>query len=741
MSAQEVEVYNEFFPDKDTIDLGMCLVNDSLFTSFMIKNNSGVKLVLGDQTPSYVLQIRQGNLDEFVPNKLPSTFWDFLAGTTRQYTLKYYALNYFPLGRKTVTLRIGLYDPAVISDPQNDEDLTFFKDFVITCLKTDKFIDCYDKTVFFDSVYVNPIDTIRYFWKLVNTSKNFLQIEEQRFKMLSPIPVDTEITVVQRTEPVDFPSNKTTKEWQINYYPLDKLQDSATFQVMYKPEPVAQPEKWDSVSVKIYGTGVEQKLTLFDSDYDFRNDTIFIGDVRVGAKATIKGIMLNEGNIPFGSIAQDILNIEDNEPSAHFSLIKGLNSHNAHIRPQSTDTFSFDFSPKDIGTITARFVIKSDLAGRKIRGVPKSALTRTIYITGRGIEARINTVSREIDFGSIVIHPECPTSSDTSVFIANNGNAELVISAIELEPSPPSPFEITPQTLTIMPYSQELVNIKFSTEAQPVGVEFNWKMNIISNAKIGNDTFAITLKAMGIEPMPMLVSIPKAKAKPGTRIALPILVEKDKINYSSEFSTDLLYDNTLLRYINYSKLSTAAENAQTPLIFETTSEGKLSIQLKMPNVAEMNFLPKDTLILLYFDSYLGSQLSTPVSIINPVFGDGICSKVLTPVITNGTFTLDSVCGLSWKAVPHPEADFVFEKIYPNPASDEIEFEFTQPVERLARVVIFNNYGEEIMELVDKILKKGDYSYKADLTGLPSGTYFCVYTCGIFKKSILFTVTK
>ena len=64
-----------------------------------------------------------------------------------------------------------------------------------------------------------------------------------------------------------------------------------------------------------------------------------------------------------------------------------------------------------------------------------------------------------------------------------------------------------------------------------------------------------------------------------------------------------------------------------------------------------------------------------------------------------------------------------KQAYPNPAHDEITWEFTLAEATLIELWIYNKLGQDVFQLLDKHLDKGKHSIKIDASNFENGIYF------------------
>ena len=153
------------------------------------------------------------------------------------------------------------------------------------------------------------------------------------------------------------------------------------------------------------------------------------------------------------------------------------------------------------------------------------------------------------------------------------------------------------------------------------------------------------------------------------------------------------------------------------------------------------FLPNDTLIILKFHSYLGENISTPISFANPKVGDGICSNVLNIEKQNGLFTLDSVCGLDLKVSPISKPANILKRVYPNPAIDKINIEYVLNESSSVQIAIYNIFAEKVKEVFNAYKSEGQYIIEHSYLGLPPGFYYCILSSNSEKSVKTFIISK
>ena len=700
------KIYNNN-TQSDTVYLGMCLVGDSLQSKFTLENTGDISLTLGEKSPSYILGMIIGHPQDFEEfSQIEKVPFELGVGINKPLTIQYNATNklpIYPVGIKMAMLKLGIYDSRISPDEVKESDLVTTRRFILIAKKTSHYIDCFDDLIVFDSVYINPNLPANKSCMVQNNSNFSLNLDSQKIRMLSPILIDSEFSAQKYNYPLPMPSKKNTVEWQIYYSPKDMKGDSAYFELYYLPQP-DNPTKTDTVKVKLTGIGVKQKLEPDSLKSDlFIGDTLDFGEVRLGSSKEFIAVLTNKGNIPLSVLSQDIYNQNNELATDNYSITQKFRRSENELMPNQYDSVKILFTPTVRGQFLYKYVIKSDIFSRHILSLPKNINEITFYLKGKGVEPQISILSDKIDFGNIVISPECSNSRDTLIPIANIGNTWLKIKSAEIfPPIPISKFRIVDYKANIEADSSMFLKLNFSSGN--LG-QFTSRLLLTTNSTHPLDSIWINLSAEGVEPMQVDLRIPtNIEAKPGRNIVIPILAEQNKIIKARTFHDTLTYDRTTLVFEGFETVGTSSEGAPYINIGEVTGGGRAYISISMPS--NSFFLKRDTLIVLKFKSYLGEKNSTEIAFADPHFGDGICDFVLTPKFTNGLFSLDSVCGLELKTVPLKKGTYRFEAILPNPVADKFTMEYELPYPNIVGITIYDSFGNQIRELLNNYLPAG-----------------------------------
>ncbi|MFH1049900.1 MAG: T9SS type A sorting domain-containing protein [bacterium] len=724
------EIYN------DTLDFGICIVGDTISKTFLIKNTGSKTLKLGPTRPSFSIEetgglAHQDDHEEFRDTILifPKEIYIQPDSSARIKVLYDATIdtNSYPIGEKFARLTIGLYDFELSKPPDSLKDCVASINIILSVRKVRHFVDGYCNSYNFDSVYVNPASPIDFKWKVANASSKYLQIDTQRVVWRTVPLSPPEFNIENKQLPIPLLPKDKPIDWNISYYPVNRGQDKTVLYIGAKVN-----EYQDFTYLDISGTGVEQDLVVLASNASgYKKDTIDIGRVWVGQSKEIWALFGNNGNMNFGAGKQYIFDgFEGDFPSETFSITKPI-PDDRHFFISQGDTFKLKFSAGRKGPFVARYIIESDISQRKIRGVPESALKEIFYLKGEGIEPQLVPEHDTIDFGNVVWHPDCSTSRTFTLKLRNTGNTELQIINILYKP----PFSIeyfrTEPLSYLSPLALDSINIIFTPNIQE---SYLSELIFITNGNPPQDSIKVILKATKSDPDYVRLSISKDfRVKPGNLISIPLEVNSKLVTKARTFQTELTYNKTILKYLSYEKIGTAAEIADIIEITEFNGGGRLKIYIETPTNGTF-FMSQDTLIKLNFGTYIGDNLSTSLAYIEPLFGDGICNKVLLPLDTNGLVTIDSICGLQQLLLPQGYGNFLIGEIAPNPVSNfamvHYELKYEIPIE----ITIYNELGIPVKNYFNGIQSSGIY-YKEIPTGdFPTGIYYLQFKSGIFSTN-------
>ncbi|MBP7214459.1 MAG: hypothetical protein KBA52_02320 [Candidatus Kapabacteria bacterium] len=720
--SQEIgKIYSINYPADTVVNYGPCYIGDSLSETFRIENLTNDNFIIYEVMPTFGI-LRDPNetfIDEFrsYKNVAPLFPINLAAQSKTTLIIQYNAstdLFTSPLGWYHSILQVGFSEVS-------DTNLVYGKKFYLRAKKTNKAIDGYEDLLNFDSIYINSTVKESIIWRVKSVLKDSISLVDQKFILLSPqLTTDEFISHFYSINPV-FRYKGEALTWQFEYAPLDMGVDSGRVELAYKPFVDTYPDSIQKASCKLQGVGVKQDIRLNYANYDFRNDTIFLGNIQSSKLLKINAQIKNYGNIPFNSIDEQITAENLNITS---QILKKIKDNPASINQNGTGEFSFEIKINNIGDFVFRYEITSDISQRNIKFAPASANKIVFYIVGKAIEPLIAVSSILIQFPTIYQYlPYCESTSDTTLYIHNLGNDTLRINQILIENDIPEFTFTTDKTdLSIPPKSKDSILIIFSPILTKL---FTADLLLISNSENQIDTVKIGLMGSSVAPSATSISIGDYKGKPGSIIEIPIMVDSN-IVFSSNFSDTIYYNRSILQYVGYKNQGTASQEPIENISIKEDSSGYLAIYVKKPTTTR--FYENKILIKLQFKIYLGNSPSTLISFLNPRFGNQYCDYALRipkENIKNGYFEIDSVGGIDMKAYPIVKPAIQIESLSPNPVKDKIDIKLWSEDETFLKLAIYDYYGNMIMQNDFGIIEAGDYYISQDFAIEPTGMYLIV----------------
>lgn len=732
-------IWNEI-PGDTLVNMGPCFIEDSLETRFSFINDGNFPAYVDYVSPTIIIRrgvneqivqefrqfeqltVPQGNVVEIPADSIFNILISYNPDR----------LSIAPLGWQEAHL-----DLAMTSDP-NLTDILTEKRFRLRAKKTRLYLDSYEDTLRFDSVYVNPTSIKEKSIRLKSTWRDNISVFSQSVDYLSPVTSEPEFDIEIYDVTPEFPKKYQIVDWPVRYFPVNRGVDSAFFEVNFKPLPNQFPDSIDRIPVWVTGIGVEQELRISNSNYDILGDTIDVGNIRVDVTNNIFGTITNSGNIPFGFDEELLFDATTQQETKIISIANSLLDEN-DLPPNGNVSFELNITPNQIGYFLYEYRIISDIIDREIHGVPASNTYKSFFIKGNATLPRLSLPADSINIGSIVLNTvECPTIRDTLVQISNSGNEELIIRSIEMEPPfPASQFNVFPKSLIIPPNADTNIRITFQSGSDNIG-EHVAKIIFNLNVDPPNDVEELTITATGLPPVKAELSLPNdLKAKPGTVIRMPLLLKNGGSSpsvFGKSFDGELRYDSTLLVYRNRISLNTAFEGSG---IIISESPGTLNISA----VNESFFQESDTLLILEFDTFLGFRPATELTLNEVFISDGDCPQILNLTINSGEFRTDSVCALDDIAIPVPFGEFDFSIISKNPIDDDISLYFKLPFATEVSLEVFDIFGNKVEEGIFAYFDEGEHKRKMSFKGLSQGSYFIVMQAGEYTKSLPFGIIK
>lgn len=722
----EARIRSFIMPDSNRIiNAGPCLLNDSIQFYFELHNSGTNALYMERLVPSFLLGHSpydqagfQFNLYKdrplipmtILPNESDTLILDFKAGD----------LVVSNLGWHHALLAMSFYNNNTKQIPPVTPIDTFF----LKVKKTDKFFDNFDDVINFDSVYINPTNPEIRIWRGKNTFNREILLRESKLNYISQSQIKQEFNVDGEIDNIKIiPYGIISRN--ISYKPLVIGGDSAIITNYFAPNPISEPDKIDSSSVLLLGTGVKQELTIMSCNYDFRADSIFLGDLKNNSNVNIILKIKNTGNIPIYAISENIINLLDLEISEQFNLIKRFQYSEKYLLPNDTATIELEYIPQGNGLANYLYEINTNLGERKIYGFNESDKKLKFYLFSNVVSPKYSVINDSLNFGNIVLNRvECPARRDTTIRISNLGQNDLILYDVRVEPDfPKVPFRLIEYTQTIPPNEDGFIKLAFEATSDQV-MDFDATIFIKTNEGYPSIEKEINLFAKTLPPISTELSIDRGlKTQPGSIIEVPLVLRYEGGNpvvFSNKFTTDIIYDRSLLEFIGINTLNTATEG--TVNLSDTyENSDKPHISLNFQSSSNNYFIDKDTIVKLRFNTYLGERVSTEIAMSNSFFADNRCNNLFNIKLNNGIYTTDSVCGVELKAVQRPNS-ILSMKIFYN-FGNNIKVNYKVPYNSNIKLSLYDNYGNKIREYIDRLYNQGTYEYYLDDKQLVTGIYF------------------
>lgn len=591
--------------------------------------------------------------------------------------------------------------------------------FRLRAMKTRSILGSTTPWVRFDSVYVNPKPLIPNLpYKVDNVAPQHVPVDRQIREMITSVIGTPEITV--DTFPAAEFGPRGSLTWAVRYAPVDRGRDSALFHLVYRPNRGATIQ--DTLVSSISGIGVEQVYRAIDVYGDpqavaLRTDTVDFGDVNADGSGgvTARIIFRNSGNINVHVTNETELGTP--RDTLAYKVERSLLSNGAACATNAFDTLIVRFDPVEGGTHVMRYDITTDLRSRPIMGVPDGAQTTTLYFRGFARKPQLQVSPSSIDFGTVVILPTCTSSSERQLTVRNVGNVALRVDSIVMRPAGVA-ITAVPANAVIEIAEQQVFTLRYA----PSAVEtLNGSIVLYTNAF--GIPYEIAATGASVLPDTITVSIPQdLRLKPGTVLSMPILVDADRVPFAENARSVVSFDPTLLKYRGSRTSNTAAEGA-TIVRLDESPRGELHLELD----ANGAFLPRDTMIVLLFDTYLGDRQRTELAIsdVTTQFGNAGCPSVLDVTAANGSFEIDSVCGLSYKTAA-AQGFVVSASVFPNPASTDAQITFATGEQQDITINIIDHLGRpssDVQRPTSGVLRPGLTLESIDVSQLNPGLYF------------------
>lgn len=735
---------------QDTIFFGITREGVPIRKSFYVRNTGNVKLSIKEPLiPHYsVTNSYAGPPDPLKDNDKLEFNPEFVFSENNIDTVENWQAFLMRFDARALPFRSGLIEAKLtvsVTIPDNSLPEGYrvvgSASFILSARKLQARPNAVDN-VEFDSVYVNnPCPDNKVVWSVTNEIEKAVVLTGQRMVIIHSSSGSafslSGLTYEKTLEP-----NETVGP-VLEYKPTRRGPDTTRFYMRYR-----SGTEEDSIDVLVRGVGVEQEMRLDSAIqdlsteyYTFPGDTINLGNVRVGEQSSVTAYFSNKGNLPFRMRPNGQILKESIFPENGYNFSSVLSPFpDVTVPIGSTAKTTIRVAPTKAGTHLLRCEIASDIIApeRGIKCVPAEAAARVFFVRFNGIKPVVQADKNELDFGSVIRVQECQQSKIIPVRVTNAGNTDMEVQIPVMEKG--APFDIVnPQSFTVPAGGSATVEVRFT----PSGLgTFDDALLLKSDAGTPDTTLRIPVRGEAVSPQLIGIKLPVLTARPGRRIAIPIIVDKPALLTSvSSFSTTLLYDHSLLVYSRtFSVKGTAAQSAAaSDVVVDDSSPGALNVSITLP--ANTFFQDKDTLLVLYFDTYLGQERLTSINFRSSDFGVGNCKGLLSIATEGGAFALDSVCNLGSLIGPPASGMFRLEQNTPNPAGDGATVEYEVAFATTVKVAVYNTRGEHVANIADGWHYAGTYRVPIPVHSLAPGLYFYEMRAGIFREAKKMYIAK
>lgn len=249
-------------------------------------------------------------------------------------------------------------------------------------------------------------------------------------------------------------------------------------------------------------------------------------------------------------------------------------------------------------------------------------------------------------------------------------------------------------------------------------VEYIWKFKLDS----------------AFQPSTSFTHIHQLKAVGGSEEGMPLITLTPR-----KSSTNSLQ----IRYAKNTSQTTIKQVALAPFLGEWV-EVKEKVLYGEEGTYEIQITRiKDGEILLDYSSTSIRMWKTGASFIRPKWGIyrslNVPSDLRDEIVLFADFSILEEETTSVKQVIRPENAAL--KIYPNPASESVSFEYTIPETENIKLAVYCLNGKELKTIRNEREGKGNYQKTIDVSDLPEGLYSVKFSSADFNKSLKLSISR
>ncbi|MDZ4745805.1 MAG: choice-of-anchor D domain-containing protein [bacterium] len=739
VAQPDVDIYWDETDKLDTvIDFDVTLEGFPVYRTFTVRNRSPYSVTIPLNLDPFFVILNTPDVEPSHPRKEEFGADDALPfvippDSTRSFRLIFKAFKDNSLFPPDTIAEARLFLKIVKLGDNTGPGVS--KVFLLRALKTTHPLASTTKRLPFDSVYVhpNPVPSLKY--RIRNVSQAPITIDTQISRPRTQITTQQPELRVTTFSQVIF-AGRDSIEWTAVYEPENLGFDSLDFIVRYK---ATDTSPIDSVVVGLSGVGVEQRIKFDKAEgvptAIFSRDTIggivvdFLEVPANGSSVVGTIVIKNDGNLNLGY-----------DDERHVGLVRDTLAFPIRQRWSGGrgggagrgdfDTLTVAFSPTSSGDHRSAYVLTTDIKRRNIKGIPDGANTFTVYLRGFGQRPQLQ-VPASIDFGTIVHLPGCASRSERTLRVANVGNALLKVDSIVIAQGTGA-VSTNAVSFTVNPGgSTDLLLTYNSTE---VGAD-SGLITLFTNALTSR--VEVVYRAQIVPRDSTFASFPaRITSRPGSRVSIPLIVDGASVALTNRTAFTATFNPSLLKFESIRTQGTASEGSITVQATESP-RGVVKIELDKNG----NFVPRDTLVYLVFNTFLGSQISSELALANSTttFGNAGCVSVLDVRTTSGLYALDSICGLDYKTSGGTLA--IQAEVFPNPASERASIALVVSDTTEVSVTMRDALGRSVLHFQAEVFLPGSYIIPLDLHGQQTATYYVDVRSTLLNRTLPLVVRQ
>lgn len=370
-----------------------------------------------------------------------------------------------------------------------------------------------------------------------------------------------------------------------------------------------------------------------------------------------------------------------------------LNFNPFTLKPTETKQITIEFAPliaNPIGVKTAELRIIADV---------DSTISKITGIATDVAQPKRGILSTDINFPDV----QLTASKQLSFTITNIGDIPDTVTSLVFTQNDETAFSVDNSSLPLAIAAKggtAPVNVTFNP--QTIGLKFG---SITVTAKGGTSTTKVQGNGVTTPPASSVIgfALPTVEAEPGSEITIPLQLKTgtntNDINTKS-FTATINYEKSLLAPLDNNVCTYSGDSCQLTIT---------------GNHQQSN----DILALLRFKALLGKVDETILNIADFKWNDPSVS-----VITEqGLYRMKGTCiGTIRHFLANGTVVSSIATVRPNPASNEIEIELSQPNTGIVKITLLDIVGREVRTIYKGEVLEGISSINYSLTDLPNGIY-------------------